>query len=48
MTLYERVTLGAVVFGLIGPLMVAVCFATLTAIITTVNDYQGLGKLVGG
>ncbi|WP_157025295.1 hypothetical protein [Paraburkholderia heleia] len=48
MRLYKRMALGAIIFGVIGPLIIAFCFATLAAVIVTVHDYEGLGKLVGG
>lgn len=48
MKLYKRIALGAVVFGVIGPPMIAACFATLAAVIVAINDYQGLGQVVGG
>lgn len=28
--------------------MIAACFATLAAVIVAINDYQGLGRVVGG
>lgn len=45
---YQRVMLGAIVFGIIGPLMIAAGFATSTVVVVGLYDYEGIGDILLG
>jgi len=48
MNVYKRMALGAILFGLIGPVIVAACFATVATIVVTFTGHREWSGVIVG